>query len=415
MPIFHHVATMKKATDATFKNDGYEIHYGFRIRLKNTLAGKRYQVDLGRKSGKHVRKTCGTKEDAIGWARKENIRIGNKGFAAANFSDQQQADAVEALDTLKPFGVNLRAAAKFYAKHHQQIDETNGFGALVEQYIQEKERSLANKDLRPRSLAEIKKWLKPCKERFGHMAIDAIAAQDMDGFLDELGKRPTARNNIKRHLSGFFNWAILNDKTDANPVKRMRKITVDAHTPEIYTPTDVSTLLSKAESLHPAIVPYLSIAFFAGVRPEEIIRLRWQDIDLNLGEIHIRAEQSKTRSARIVIIPENLKSWLLKYRQKDGAVFSSSDSTLKRWRAEIHKEASIPSIQDGARHTFATFHLVLEGVDETLHQLGHTDSIMLQRHYKGLAKNRKAQAQKFFEIMPDTEGKIIQMKKAGVA
>jgi integrase len=406
---------MKKEANATFKQHGYEIHYGFRIRLKSTPAGKRYQVDLGRRSGKHVRKTCETKEEAIDWARKENIKIGNKGFAAANFSDQQQSDALEALDVLTPFGVNLRAAAKFYAKHHQQVDETNGFGALVEHYIQEKERNLASKDLRPRSLAEIKKWLKPCKEHFGHMAIDAIAAQDMDGLLDELGKKPTARNNIKRHLSGFFNWAITNDKTSANPVKRMRKIVVETHTPQIYTPKEVAGLFTKAEELHPELVPYLSLAFFAGVRPEEIIRLCWRDIDLSLGEIHIRAEQSKTRSARIVTIPENLKSWLLKYRQKDGAVFASSDSTLKRWRAEIHKEASIPSIQDGARHTFATFHLALEGVDETLHQLGHTDSKMLQRHYKGLAKNRKAQAEKFFQIVPDAETKIIQMKKAGAA
>jgi len=69
----------------------------------------------------------------------------------------------------------------------------------------------------------------------------------------------------------------------------------------------------------------------------------------------------------------------------------------------------VPAIQDGARHTFATFYLALEGVDETLHQLGHTDSKMLQRHYKGLAKNRKAQAEKFFQIVPDAETKIIQM------
>jgi hypothetical protein len=33
----------------------------------------------------------------------------------------------------------------------------------------------------------------------------------------------------------------------------------------------------------------------------------------------------------------------------------------------------------------------------------------------GLAKSRKAQAQKFFEILPNAEGEIIQMKKMGAA
>ncbi len=79
------------------------------------------------------------------------------------------------------------------------------------------------------------------------------------------------------------------------------------------------------------------------------------------------------------------------------------------------KTANVKTIQDGARHTFATFHLALHGIDDTLQELGHTDPKMLFRHYRGLAKNRKAQAGKFFEIEPKSEGKIIKMEKEGAA
>ncbi|MDD3275431.1 MAG: tyrosine-type recombinase/integrase [Kiritimatiellales bacterium] len=406
---------MKKATGATFKQDKFEIHYGFRIRLQETAAGKRYQVDLGRKSGRHVRKTCKTKDEAIGWAHKKSVEAGNKGITALRFSDEKKTDAVEALFLLKEFGVNLRTAAKFYAKHHQKVDETNGFGALVERYIQKKERDLKNNELRPRSFDEIQKWLKPCKEQFGHMAIDAVEPKDIDDFMDERGMLGTSRINQKRYLGGFYNWAMRTGKATANPVKRTRPVSTESHTPDIYTPSEAQEIFCKAQELRPELVPYLAVAFFAGVRPEEITRLNWQDMDLNLGEIHIRAEQSKTRSARIVTVPDNLKAWLLKYREKDGKVFPYSATTLKRWRTKVYQKAGVASIQDGARHTFATFCFALEGLDETLHRLGHTDSKMLQRHYKGLAQNRKAQAEKFFKIMPSTETKVIPLSKAGAA
>ncbi|QHI68424.1 site-specific integrase [Tichowtungia aerotolerans] len=406
---------MKKATDATFKEDKFEIHHGFRIRLIETTAGKRYQVDLGRKSGKHVRKTCKTKDAAIGWAQKKSIEAGNKGIAALRFSDEQKTDAVEALFLLKEYGVNLRAAAKFYIKHHQKVDSSNGFGPLVEQYIQKKERDMKRGDLRPRSFSEIKKWLKPCKEAFEHMAVDAVEPKDIDVFLDEQGIQGTSRANLKRYLGGFYNWAMREGKATANPVKRTRQTVMESHTPGIYTPKEVKAIFKQAEELHPDLVPYLALAFFAGVRPEEITRLGWKDVDLNLGEIHIRADQSKTRSARIVTMPENLKAWLLKYRKKDGKIFPYSATTLKRWRVKVYQKAEAPSIQDGARHTFATFCFALEGLDETLHRLGHTDSKMLQRHYKGLAKNRKAQAQSYFQIKPATAGKVVQIKKSKAA
>lgn len=401
---------MKKATKPTFKDDKFEIHYGFRIRLIETTAGKRYQVDLGRKSGKHVRKTCKTKDAAIGWAHKKSVEAGNKGIAALRFSDEQKTDAVEALFLLKEFGVNLRTAAKFYAKHHQKVDSTNSFGGLVEQYIQKKEHDMKRGDLRPRSFSEIQKWLKPCKEAFGHMAVDAIEPKDIDAFLDEQGMQGTSRSNQKRYLGGFFNWAIREGKTAANPVKRTRQTVTETHTPGIYTPKEVQKIFKKAEEFYPDFVPYLALAFFAGVRPEEITRLSWQDVDLNLGEVHIRADQSKTRSARIVTMPDNLKAWLLKYRKKEGKIFPHGATTLKRRRTKTYKKAEVPSIQDGARHTFATFCFALEGLDETLHRLGHTDSKMLQRHYKGLAKNRRAQAQAFFKIAPAKSGKVIKLK-----
>jgi len=424
MPINHHIATMKNAT-ATFKKNEFEIHYGFRIRLKKTAAGKRYQVDCGRKSGQHVRKTCKTQEEAIGWAYKKSIEAERKGLSALTFSDDQKTDAVEALGLLSEFDANLRQAAAFYVKHHQKVSRANRFGSLVDQYLAEQKARVEKNTLRPATYGDAKKRLGRFSTEWGRLAITTIEAKDIDALLDSKGYHGTNRQNYKRYLSGFFNWAIKQGKTKGNPVQQTETVRVKKETPEIYTPTQVKAILRAAEKgkdaeeeadrikAVPELVPYLAIAFFAGIRPEEISRLSWDDIDLNLGEIHIRSAQSKTHSARIVHISGNLKTWLLKYRKESGKVFAYSETSLKRWRAKVMKTAGVSTIQDGARHTFATFHLALHGIDDTLQELGHTDPKMLFRHYRGLAKNRKAQAQKFFEIKPNAKTKIIHLQRTG--
>lgn len=406
---------MQKTAKATIQKDGFEIHFGFRIRRIDTTAGGRYQVDLGKKSGKHVRRSFTVLQDARNWAHKKRIEADNKGIGALQFSDDQKTDAVEALALLKEFDANLRQAAAFYVKHHQKVSKENGFGALVEQYLAEQTERVGKRTLRQRTVEDAEKRLRPFKAAWDRLAIGSIEAKDIDALLDRHGYVGTNRQNYKHYLSGFFNWAIRNGKTQGNPVQQTVTVRTKKETPEIYTPNEVEAALRKAEEKRPELVPYLAIAFFAGIRPEEIARLKWEDVDLSIGEIHIKAGMSKTHSARLVHVSGNLKAWLVKYRQTHGKVFAPSETSLKRWRAEVMREAKVGVIQDGARHTFATFNLALHGIDETMQELGHTDPKMLFKHYRGLAKNRKAQAEKFFKIMPNTETKVIPLLKAGAA
>jgi hypothetical protein len=158
---------MKTNLKATIKEDGYEFHFGFRIRELDTKAGTRYQVDLGRKSGKHVRKNFEWLKDARKWAHTERVKRENTGIRASNFSDNQKADATEALEILKPFGVNLRAAANFYAKKNQQVTNENRFSTLADQYL----LNMKKRKLRPGTLTDAKTRLTRFSDAWGDMAI----------------------------------------------------------------------------------------------------------------------------------------------------------------------------------------------------------------------------------------------------
>lgn len=93
----------------------------------------------------------------------------------------------------------------------------------------------------------------------------------------------------------------------------------------------------------------------------------------------------------------------VEHRKESGLVFPFSETSLSRWRRKVHKKAEVTSIQDGARHSFATFHLALNPMEDTMQELGHTTSQMLFRHYRGLAKNRKVKANEYFLIVPKNE------------
>jgi integrase len=171
-------------------------------------------------------------------------------------------------------------------------------------------------------------------------------------------------------------------------------------TPEIYLPDEVQALFIEALNSRPKLIPFLSMAFWGGIRPEEIKRISWSDVNFKDKEVHIKPEDSKTHSGRYVHISQNFEAWLNATPIEDGLIFPYSNSSLTRWRKEIHKAIGVKTINDGARHTFATFHYILHGLDDTMQELGHTDSKMLFNHYRGLAKNRKQQAVKFFDIYP---------------
>ncbi len=406
------MAGRKRNPKAKIAEDGYEYRDGFLIRRIETTAGIRYQTDLGKQGGKYVRRSFKTLNEARGCARSRKVELEQHGHKAKSLSDSQRLDSVEALDTLKEFGTTLRAAAAFYAKHHKEVDHRNGVGHLIEAYLKEQAKRVEVGTLRPRTHEDTTKRLKPLKETLGHLAIDAVDTEDIRELLE--GYKPLNASNYKRYISMFFRWANKKKLVKGNPVDGLDPIPLDNDAPEIYSPKQVKAIMGACidgDKPRKEMLPYFALAFFGGIRPDEIKRLGWGDIDLEEGVIHIRAAVSKTRTARFLEMPRNLRQWLATCPDRTGLVFPWSETSCRRWRAEAYKTAGVPSIQDGARHSMATYYLALHGRDETTELLGHSDKVLF-RHYKGLVKGRKTKARDYFSITPDKGAKIIQLQQA---
>jgi integrase len=73
---------------------------------------------------------------------------------------------------------------------------------------------------------------------------------------------------------------------------------------EIFTPKEMARVLEHAE---PALIPFLTIGTFVGLRHAEIARLEWPQVRPDDDFSEVKASNAKTASRRLVPISENLK------------------------------------------------------------------------------------------------------------
>jgi integrase len=153
--------------------------------------------------------------------------------------------------------------------------------------------------------------------------------------------------------------------------------------------------LEEAEQLLAALeaddrVPY-ALAFYAGLRREEIYRLRWEDVELDGYRLVVRKAKSAAGTNRRPPIAEPLREILRRAALRKpsepndpvSAVSVMSGKLAERATA-AWKEAGLQRITlHECRHTYASF-LMAAGytLKELMEYMGHSDLQMVQRYTK---------------------------------
>jgi integrase len=194
-----------------------------------------------------------------------------------------------------------------------------------------------------------------------------------------------------------------------NPVLRLDF--ADTHPKEVqtYRPEEVQAMLVTALETDIALLPFLSLGLFCGIRPEgELLKLEWSDIHFGAHpQVVIRPEVSKTRRRRFVDLSENAVAWIETYRQRggilSGKVVPFSLQILARKRRRNRELAGVRrQIQQGMRHTYCSSWLALhKNVNALVLQSGH-DSVdtMWRNYHRGVTE---AEAREFWSILPPQE------------
>lgn len=209
-------------------------------------------------------------------------------------------------------------------------------------------------------------------------------------------------SNYHLWWSALFNFAIEKEYLIHNPMAKVvcPECQSDKDV-EVLTVTQTEALLNAALKMAPAILPYLAIAGFAGIRRAELLRLSWKNVNLITRCISLHPSITKTRKKRIVTIPDNLAAWLQPFAKSEGPIVEPQVSkNLDKLRKEICQHAGIKKWPHNAlRHGFGSYHFALHRNETlTMAEMGHSSSEMLNNHYKRLVP--PAEAQLYFGIFP---------------
>ena len=320
-------------------------------------------------------------------------------------SDAQLADAQSALLRLDG-RASLYEAADFYLRHYRPgVGEKPMTGALAE-FLAEKQAS----NLRPRAVENLKFRIGRFVAAHPGKMVCEIQAADIRAAVFVSNWKPATSHNERRALSCFFNWCVKRGYAGENPVAKVDPPRLERGEPVILSIRQVGNLLA-ASLTHKAgiLTPYLALAFFAGLRPCELQRVKWSDIDLEGKTLVVRSAAAKLRARRLVELPDNLIPWL-------GLHFDKTAIYPLNWRKDFDSvrrlagfrgswakkgdESRTPWASDVIRHTSLSYRLALvkhEG--EAARWAGNSPQVLFT-HYAGIV--READAKAYWQLTPAT-------------
>lgn len=242
-------------------------------------------------------------------------------------------------------------------------------------------------------------WL----ENIGDEPIDNIHYSTIAALANAQGWGAKNRNNILIPLRQVLEMAFLDGVIESNPAERIRNAKVQKEPPDPLTAEEVDVVLTHMQKYDAQIVNLFEFSFFTGMRPSEVIALRWGDIDQVRGLARVKrartfGEEHETKTFKVRDVELNTRAKAALARQKpltflkDGYVFDnpvtgepySEERPLRRayWNPTLKALGMRERNFYQTRHTYATLNL-MAGANPmwVAKQLGHATMAMVLTVY----------------------------------
>ena len=247
----------------------------------------------------------------------------------------------------------------------------------------------ARRDRRTRTVYDFRyftrRFMKRCKG-LATRRVRSITPQECAGYIEQAFDTPRQRQKARLILSGVFGTAVKRGWCDANPVAKVEAPRVMEQQVPILTPQEIEQITTSAETYRGgSCAAAVGMMLYAGIRPNEVARLSWAQVDLQERAIYILPRHSKTGGARRVTVHKPLLRILRAHKREDGELICPAN-WLHHWR-ELRRAAGWDSParrwpQDALRHTFASYHLShFRSYAELQLEIGHRDATLLRTRY----------------------------------
>lgn len=348
-----------------------------------------YCADLGKRDGKRRRLYFRTQKEAITAlrdAQKESVAVGRRW---TYLPPKQRASVVDVLAEIDAAGLTLRQVWDGYR---------NGPRVAVEKSLQDAISDLItakrNANRRPSYIASLEQYLTRWSRGQEARPISAVTLDEVDRYLNSLASLSSRATGINR-LSTLFSFAVRKGWRNDNPCERVERPHVENGTPDILSIEEVKKALSVSRAAMNHFLPWLTLALFAGIRPEEADQITWDHIDLNQGIVRIDAAVAKVRNRRTVHLKPAAIQWL-----KLGGNLPLTKVSRRRYIRKLRDALGWKEWKkDVLRHSAASYWMASDqDAPRVASELGTSVKVLMKNYRDGDVSD--ADAEEFWNLTP---------------
>lgn len=224
------------------------------------------------------------------------------GEIAKDVTLRELVEARQAKDELTDTGLTLLDAARQVKLALNAALESKSVGDGLNAYLEDvrskfderKEHSPRSEPRHWRSVKRSIARLEPLK----NFSLREITADNIRPLLKGLTK--SSLSSHLRNLHAAFQYCADHGWQEENPASGLKRMKADkasrARSVQTYSVQEVERIMEAAITVDMRTVPYLAICFFAGVRPEAAMKMKWSDVSAN-GYLYVPHTANKSGHA----------------------------------------------------------------------------------------------------------------------
>ena len=254
--------------------------------------------------------------------------------------------------------------------------------------------------LRPDSVRDIRcigNRLLRTNPELGKRNFSELSVSECEEWMNAAFHTNPQFNKARTMLHGLFEFALRREWCDKNPIKRIERKKVVEKEIQPLKLAETKRLIKTAQNESPEYAVVAALLVYTGIRPREVRRLTWRDIDTEEKTITVRSQCSKTGGVRQVEIPPVLNRLLITHKSQNSSHICPTD-WQRRWR-KIRDNSGFRGrwVQDVLRHTYASFHAKnYADLPRLQLNMGHRDQSLLRSRYVNMHGISRAEAKSFF-------------------
>ncbi len=307
-------------------------------------------------------------------------------------------------------GRSVLEAAEFFTAYHPTDVVIKSLAELIEDFAERRKAMGVHADY----IADIRRQLGRLSAANPGRSLPQLRTTEVDRWLGGQDWHPITKNNVRKILITFGNWAKANRYLPANRPTEFDGLMIYKEPPtkiEIYTAAELGTMFAAVEARRPELLPRLACAAYTGARVSEIDHLTWENINFERSFVEIESSKVRTKARRLVPLQDALKARLQPHHQDVGPinVYVDPQAALKRVAAEVGLELKA----NGFQHSYISYRLA--AINDTARvalEAGNSPEVIFQ-HYRELVTPEDA-VQWFARELPtlDLKDNIVPMKSA---